>query len=207
MYELHPILYEIKNDQYKNKSKRNRAFESILKEFITKFGSINVGVEDVRKKINALRTQFFAEMSKQKKSMVSGAGIEDVYMPKLWCFEQLSFLDSSTPCRKGESNLLHREDTVDSEEEHEVVFEGTIDELHNSDVQIEEELGPRSTTSMSFVSDISSASQTRKRHRKSDVELQDKSRAAHLLESATNLLESTQFSTTSNVDGIDAFAL
>ncbi|CAJ0967758.1 unnamed protein product [Ranitomeya imitator] len=45
----------------------------------------------VRKKIQALRTVFKEEVNKVEKSQKSGAGTEDVYVPKLWYYDLLAF--------------------------------------------------------------------------------------------------------------------
>nr|CAI5849370.1 unnamed protein product [Callosobruchus analis] len=45
----------------------------------------NLTVEDVRKKIKRIRTQFFHEESKKRKSMASEAGAQDLYTTTLWC--------------------------------------------------------------------------------------------------------------------------
>ncbi|CAJ0946105.1 unnamed protein product [Ranitomeya imitator] len=45
----------------------------------------------VRKKIQALRTVYKKELNKVEKSKKSGAGADDVYVPKLWYFDLLAF--------------------------------------------------------------------------------------------------------------------
>lgn len=65
--------------------------------------------ETVVKKVDSLRSNFRKELKKIKESKRSGAGTENVYIPKLWYFEKLQFLlDQETP-RSGVSNILESE--------------------------------------------------------------------------------------------------
>jgi len=63
---------------YKNKGKRLRILQDITKQFNSKFKA-TINLEDMSKKINGLRTQYANEKNKVKKSMVSGAGTEEIY--------------------------------------------------------------------------------------------------------------------------------
>ncbi|GFG31239.1 hypothetical protein Cfor_06767 [Coptotermes formosanus] len=50
-------------------------------------------VEDVKLKIKTIRTRYAAELAKLINSENSGAGLHDMYVPKLFCFKQAhSFL-------------------------------------------------------------------------------------------------------------------
>ncbi|XP_017475153.1 PREDICTED: uncharacterized protein LOC108365598, partial [Rhagoletis zephyria] len=60
-----------------------------LKEFILQLES------DVRKKINSLRPNYRKELKKIIDSKRSGAGTEDVYIPKSWTFNALHFLNKN----------------------------------------------------------------------------------------------------------------
>ncbi|MPC82559.1 hypothetical protein E2C01_077232 [Portunus trituberculatus] len=63
----------------------------------------------VVKKINNLRTTYRKELKKVQASKKSGAGAYDVYVPKLWYFENLAFLhDQETP-REGLTNIEENE--------------------------------------------------------------------------------------------------
>ena len=62
---------------------------------------------EIKKKLHGIRTQYLAELQKIKKSEASGAGHDDIYLPKLWCFKILQFLyQGATVVAKGESNML-----------------------------------------------------------------------------------------------------
>lgn len=70
LYEQYPILYETSNKCYKSKTRWNMALEAITIEF-NKMFTIEISIDEIRKK-NNFRAQFFGEMNKIKKSMVSG---------------------------------------------------------------------------------------------------------------------------------------
>ena len=61
--------------------------------------------QDIMKKIHTLKSQFQREVSAVKASQKSGAGADDVYTPKLWCYEELSFLADGDVIRESTSNL------------------------------------------------------------------------------------------------------
>ena len=67
--------------------------------------------EDITKKLHTLKTQFNREMSAIKASQKSGAGTEDLYSPKLWCFDTLRFL-ADGEARASTSNLDEGETTT-----------------------------------------------------------------------------------------------
>lgn len=46
----------------------------------------------LKKKINILQTTFKRENNKIKKSMLSGSGTDEVYVPSLWYYKKLEFL-------------------------------------------------------------------------------------------------------------------
>jgi hypothetical protein len=73
----------------------------------------NAGRETVRKKITSLRTNCRKEKVKIVSSEKSGPAATDVYIPTLWYFEELEFLDdnevateslSSVPVDEGRNN-------------------------------------------------------------------------------------------------------
>jgi hypothetical protein len=102
-YENHPELYNVQHTFYKNKTKRQECLKRIT-DAVNEFCGISTTVE-VKKKINGLRTQFFNEISKEKKNETSGKGRSQLYKSNWWCFELLNFLKNSAPVRNGESNF------------------------------------------------------------------------------------------------------
>jgi len=106
LYRNYPCLWRIKSSEYteySGRNKRNNAYENLcskLKEI-----DETATKETVVKKVDSLRSNFRKKLKKIEGSKRSGAGTENVYIPKLWYFEKLQFLlDQETP-RSGVSNI------------------------------------------------------------------------------------------------------
>lgn len=110
LYQQHPELYQVLSKSYHNRNARELALQDIC-ENLNKMHFTNLKVADITKKIHGLRTTFFQEVNKIKKSESSGASADDVYVPKWWCFEQMHFLkDHGVIIHQGSSNLAAEED-------------------------------------------------------------------------------------------------
>lgn len=83
-YRQNPCLWNIKLAHYKNRDKRIKAPKAIVAE-ISEHGA-SVTTDYIKKNIDTLRNQHRCECNKMKLSKKSGAGSEDVFIPKLWCF-------------------------------------------------------------------------------------------------------------------------
>mgnify|MGYP005983904287 FL=1 len=82
LYKRHPVLYASFNSDYKNKGKRLDALNAIRSELVRR--GRNISIEDIKRKIHGLRTQYANQLSKMKKNVE--------VKPTLWCFNQLDFL-------------------------------------------------------------------------------------------------------------------
>lgn len=205
LYEKYPALYNTKNEQYKNKSKRLFTLRKILEEYKEIFPSSDLTVDDLRGKINRLRTQFFAELGKVKKSYITGTGADDLYVPKLWCYEQLSFLNEGAPVRSGESNLRESEALqVQYDEDDEQLFEGTLEELNSGNVNIPTS---RPTSSSSKCSEIIQTPKQTKKLKGKDGKDTAKETMVDLMKTATNILLEDTTKTPETASEIDAFAM
>ncbi|XP_045132262.1 uncharacterized protein LOC123516724 [Portunus trituberculatus] len=91
MYRQKPCLWNIKSADYKDRNKRVTALTAITREIEKKYASVTIA--DIKKKLDCLRNQYRREMRQMENSRKSGAGTDDVYSPKLWCFDELSFLN------------------------------------------------------------------------------------------------------------------
>lgn len=65
-----------------DKHKRINAIKKLTE--LLKVSRRNITEEDVKKKINILRTTFKRENNKVKKSMVSRSGTDEVYVPSFY---------------------------------------------------------------------------------------------------------------------------
>ncbi|XP_072375578.1 uncharacterized protein [Diabrotica undecimpunctata] len=143
LWEQHQCLYLPSHPQYHNRNVRVTALQTITKQFNNN-KMTNLSEADVKKKLHSIRTQYMAELTKIKKSESSGAGVADIYVPKLWCFDELHFLQQgATIVSKGESNLpeLSFSHSIQSQyhsevdnSEGEMIFEGDVEEFSNLEV-------------------------------------------------------------------------
>lgn len=75
LYKLHPCLWNSLSPEYKIKQKRDAAYKSIVQEMhITGFGT-----QEVKNKINKLRSTYQQENKKIQDSKKSGVGLSNVY--------------------------------------------------------------------------------------------------------------------------------
>jgi hypothetical protein len=85
-------LWDVRCEEYSNRDKNNSAYKNLLVYY--KLLKNDSTIEEVKKKkkINTLRSNFRKELRKINDSKRSGAGINDVYRPSSWLFEELSLL-------------------------------------------------------------------------------------------------------------------
>ncbi|CAH1104195.1 unnamed protein product [Psylliodes chrysocephalus] len=119
LYKNYPCLYKGKS----NKKNRNQAYQDITSGLRNVNPCIEFTKAMVTAKIHTLRTQYTSERNKIRKSELSG---DEIYIPKLWCFEMLRFLDDAEGIVEGQSNL----DPVNTEieEKGDVLLEGSVDD-------------------------------------------------------------------------------
>lgn len=103
LYEERDVLYFIKNKNYLNRDLRAKAYEEIYNEL--KNNNINVSKEAIKLKIHTLRNQYLRELRLIENSKKSGAGVDEIYKPKLWCFQQLKFLNRHCITRPGKGSI------------------------------------------------------------------------------------------------------
>lgn len=90
IYESLPELWNCSHGSYKNRTKRNLALDKLVPWYeLVKPGATR---DDVKKKINSLRTNFRKEVKKIVSSKRSGAGRNQIYQPQSWTFQALQFL-------------------------------------------------------------------------------------------------------------------
>ncbi|XP_076061488.1 uncharacterized protein LOC143037246 [Oratosquilla oratoria] len=90
LYRNNECLWKIKNKDYMDKEKKNIAYEVLAEKLRERYEEATV--DDVRKRINNMRSVFRKEMKKVNASMKSSARHEDVYVPQLWYYNLLLFL-------------------------------------------------------------------------------------------------------------------
>ena len=106
LYRLLPCLWKVKSSDYFNKAKKQAAYEELLE--VCKKIDKNADVDFVKAKIPSFRGSFRKELRKVRASKRSGAGEEEVYVPKLWYYDLLLFTANlkSLPITFGEKEFL-----------------------------------------------------------------------------------------------------
>ena len=99
LYREHVCLWDITSETYKNKAMRQSALQKICESMQ---GIEGFTVEDVKTKIKSIRSTYYLELDKIKKSTTSGAS-GNVYQPKIkWFAEFHSFIRNSLVKRKAQ---------------------------------------------------------------------------------------------------------
>ena len=103
IYRDFPCLWNVQRPEYHDRSKKNAAYEFL----IMKLNEIqpNWNKDSMKKKINSLRTNRLKEKKKVQKSLSSGAGANEVYVPDLWYYHMLDFLDDTGTIDRSISNI------------------------------------------------------------------------------------------------------
>lgn len=83
-------LWDIRCKDYSLREKKKDAYNELL--VVYKLIKPEASIDDVKKKINTLRSNFRKELKKIHDSKRSGAGADDIYQPSSWLFEELAFL-------------------------------------------------------------------------------------------------------------------
>ena len=76
-------LWNVKSENYRNRNVRDKALEEMVKQLNTP----DLTREDVKLKIKPIRSRNSSELAEVRKSGKSGAGRDDIYVPKLFWFE------------------------------------------------------------------------------------------------------------------------
>lgn len=102
-YRAHPILYNSKDPLYHNRVKKELAYQDVHQDVCLE--KSNCTVDDIKKKVNGLRSNFARELEKINKTKRSGAASKDVHKPTLWWFEKLLFLKDHVEARPSSSSM------------------------------------------------------------------------------------------------------
>lgn len=113
LYKSFPCLWKVKSKEYSDRNAKSQAYEILIEKMQTVDSIANR--ETVVKKINSMRTTYRKELKKVLDSERSGVGADEIYIPHLWYFELLSFLQDQETPRNTVSNM-------DEENESQVKF-------------------------------------------------------------------------------------
>ncbi|RVE39903.1 hypothetical protein evm_015447 [Chilo suppressalis] len=115
IYQSEPCLWKVKSKIYHNRDLRNAALDKLLSKY--KEIDAEANRDAVLKKINSLRTAYQKERKKVEESKRSGAGADAVYVPKLWYYKELSFINDQNVARTSVSNVDENEESADEEQQ------------------------------------------------------------------------------------------
>ncbi|PIO36897.1 hypothetical protein AB205_0044540 [Aquarana catesbeiana] len=96
-------LWEVKHPAYYIKTIRRSTLEKLV-TFVQTFIP-EATFKFVENKIGILRNMYRREHNKIQISLRSGASADDVYVPRLWYYDKLRFLDDQTEARASLSTL------------------------------------------------------------------------------------------------------
>lgn len=103
--EQFPCLYDSKNKFYKNKHARRAAICSIREKLQNEIDVV-VTAEQIKKKIQNIRTQLSRELAKKTKVKHSGMSAdESENVEHIWWFERAQFITPYINPRKGRGTI------------------------------------------------------------------------------------------------------
>ncbi|XP_046386858.1 uncharacterized protein LOC124156375 [Ischnura elegans] len=105
-------LWDMKDDHYSNRDRRNEAYNALLEIYKTSSG--NATLSTLKKKLENIRTAYKREEKKVSASETTGAASDHVYVPKLWYYQYLSFLSEKPQISSGTETLEEEGETIDT---------------------------------------------------------------------------------------------
>ncbi|XP_035903328.1 uncharacterized protein LOC118508033 [Anopheles stephensi] len=117
LYKSYPCLWQVNAKEYTDRTKRKAAYDAL----VTKYREVDKAAskDEVKRKIYGLRSSYRRELIKLKKSIRSGATLDDVYKPSLWYFYLFDFLN--------EQDTIMKEPTSTTDECQDVLKEEVIE--------------------------------------------------------------------------------
>ncbi|PIO27946.1 hypothetical protein AB205_0162790 [Aquarana catesbeiana] len=103
LYQEKRNLWEVKHPLYSNRDARKATLGTLLEFVKTRVPQADLKFLD--RKIGILRNMYRREHNKIQESRRSGAAADQVYVPKLWYYQKLRFLDDQTEARQSLSTL------------------------------------------------------------------------------------------------------
>ena len=92
LYREEPFLWDPTHEDYKNRNLKFKTYKRIADRLRVYYPACNQ--DEVRKRIQSLRCQHRREMKLEKEHAINpDVGDDDVYHPKLWCYQHLKFLN------------------------------------------------------------------------------------------------------------------
>jgi hypothetical protein len=113
LYRSLPELWKVKSDVYKNRKLKDAGY-NVLVEKLREIEE-DADRDMVRRKINGLRTAYRREKKKKTDSTKSGIVTDYMYVPSLWYFNDLDFLQHHEIEVAGKSTMEDEPEQEDKE--------------------------------------------------------------------------------------------
>ncbi|KAL1513794.1 hypothetical protein ABEB36_003155 [Hypothenemus hampei] len=151
LYHQHPTLWKIKSSEYRDRKQKSEAYRVLIEKY--KQIDPKANKETVKRKLNSLRTNYRKELKKVIASCRLGSGTDDIYVPSLWYFNELSFLQDQEelPIETCSATISQNEDENNVEEEKEQVTNMDVIPLFKQQSKPSIKLSPRNYKSSSNV--------------------------------------------------------
>ncbi|XP_073831522.1 uncharacterized protein [Musca autumnalis] len=126
--QQYPSLYNVQSPDYVDRIKNAQCWNQILLDLLVLDPGLDL--KEIQRKWRNLRVQFTKEERFVKNSKKSGAGLLDIYVPKLWCYDLLSFPKSHIAMRGSKDNIenINPENVVTLYVEKDEIMEETSQE-------------------------------------------------------------------------------
>lgn len=105
LYRELPSLWNVKCKEYHDRNKKNAAYGTLLSKYKEMFP--HASKDDLKKKINILRTNYRKELKKHLQWMKSGSSTGDIYRPTLWYYSEMCFLQDQKFGSDPLSSMVH----------------------------------------------------------------------------------------------------
>ncbi|XP_045773632.1 uncharacterized protein LOC123873022 [Maniola jurtina] len=91
-FRKNSCLWNILHPEYKNKKSRMKAYNRLLK--FSKAAEPNITIDEIKKKIQSMRASHRKERRKVAGSLLKATSPKEFYVPKLWYYKELEFLNT-----------------------------------------------------------------------------------------------------------------
>lgn len=123
LYRQLPALWKITDEVYKNKRLKKIAYDKLLACYQRIDPTANV--DSMRRRMNGIRTCYRRELRKVEHSEMTAQSADNVYVPHLWYYSELSFLrghELRTPSKTGgdgwDKEAANEDETFEESNEH-----------------------------------------------------------------------------------------
>lgn len=111
LYKMYPCLWNSMCPEYNNKVLKENAYSALID--FSKSRYPNASKQFVLKKIHNFRTTFRRQFKKVKNSQTWGVASDEVYTPRLWYYDLMSFI---ADCDTNRKDRFDNDETEDEEE-------------------------------------------------------------------------------------------